>query len=404
MSSFHDVHAVHYDWQSVLRRRIINSSPPWIVQFKSAFVCSASTKNHWAKHTQKRQLRKIYLHPCAVKSTKSSSFPVSTDTLKKNRPSVSLEYLSTGERKFHVVTSIVTHPCNGVRRLREITMMIHVFTCHHVLLRRTSVSITQRTSRRRDFVHASHDVGDIVIFRVWVERLVSCWSFWKITKVRSEMIWWDRKVQEECAKRIPTSLAYLSYTITSRRKSGRLCIDLSMMEQERKTYSGSLCTDISWRSRCAKECTKQIPTASTERRSWNVSPVWVRWSDPSGNWWSDPSKTREWVSSFTVILRDDIISLSSSKKKSVRDFHYELHLGSCAWLSDVCDIQSSGFDFEGRLSNVTQIQCQKMLWKTRVSLVRVRILGCLMITALICSWRSYDLESLTPSEHPDWQS
>ena len=41
-------------------------------------------------------------------------------------------------------------------------------------------------------------------------------------------------------------------------KSGRLFIDLSVME-ESKTYLRSFCTDTSWRSKCAREMCEAVP-------------------------------------------------------------------------------------------------------------------------------------------------
>ena len=61
-------------------------------------------------------------------------------------------------------------------------------------------------------------------------------------------------MEEKCAKQSLTALAHLLYTLTSRRKSGRLFFDLSMMEKKaiRTRDHRARTRFFSWRSKCAK--------------------------------------------------------------------------------------------------------------------------------------------------------
>ena len=71
-------------------------------------------------------------------------------------------------------------------------------------------------------------------------------------------------MQEKCAKQSRTAPAHLSYTSTSRRKSGKLFFDLVLGGKESKTYSRHSSMTLLFFSgdrNVQEECAKRIPTA-----------------------------------------------------------------------------------------------------------------------------------------------
>ena len=76
-----------------------------------------------------------------------------------------------------------------------------------------------------------------------------------------------------------------TYTFTSRRKSGRLFIDLSLMEKKSNKYSRSFCTDISWRSKCARGMCDADPDCTRASLVQRRLSFFCFSSSSPGNWW-----------------------------------------------------------------------------------------------------------------------
>ena len=97
------------------------------------------------------------------------------------------------------------------------------------------------------------------------------WFCW--TRCTRRIVRW-LTVTNHSLKELSSIGAYCTFAF--RRKSGRLFMKISLMEKRTKPNARSNCLDFPWRSRCATECAKQIPTVPTHRKKIRgVKPVQV---------------------------------------------------------------------------------------------------------------------------------